>query len=295
MIEQQLQTAPSGEEKRQLRQKLKMFYEKSLKSGQGAYFSVRNGELAPTPMGRHWLREHLDIAGRLLALTEDEVLLDIGCGEGYYTMSLCNQARLSVGMDVSRAVLDVLRSLRSYNPARLKLVEADVEALPFHDAAVDKVLCSHLLEHVLDDAAVVREAHRVLRPGGVAVFAVPLKFTPQHQLLIRLTNIARAILKPGKKGTPLPAPGQLNTALVGRQGHIRHYSLASFQRMIESQGFRVEETIGVFFHDPRNWLVHRTQRNRLAYALGTRISKRYPQTGAAVVVKASRIEREMGS
>ena len=55
-------------------------------------------------------------------------------------------------------------------------VEADVQALPFPDGSYDLVVCSHVLEHVPDDRAALREMHRVLRPGGVALLQHPVDF-----------------------------------------------------------------------------------------------------------------------
>lgn len=55
-------------------------------------------------------------------------------------------------------------------------VEADLTALPFADAHFDTVVCSHVLEHVPDDRAAVREIYRVLRPGGVALIQTPVNY-----------------------------------------------------------------------------------------------------------------------
>jgi SAM-dependent methyltransferase len=49
----------------------------------------------------------------------------------------------------------------------------DVQDLTFPDAAVDLVLCNHVLEHVPDDRAAMAELARVTRPGGLAVISVP--------------------------------------------------------------------------------------------------------------------------
>lgn len=59
------------------------------------------------------------------------------------------------------------------DPALGELV-LDVTALDLPDGSFDALLCSHVLEHVLDDAAAMRELHRVLTPGGWALVMVPL-------------------------------------------------------------------------------------------------------------------------
>lgn len=56
-------------------------------------------------------------------------------------------------------------------------VQLDVMEMPFPDGSFDVVLCNHVLEHVADDRAAMREIHRVLRPGGWAVLLVPIDAT----------------------------------------------------------------------------------------------------------------------
>jgi len=51
---------------------------------------------------------------------------------------------------------------------------ADLTRLAFRPQSFDLVLASHVLEHIHEDHAAVREIHRVLRPGGVAVLPVPI-------------------------------------------------------------------------------------------------------------------------
>src|SRR5690606_40218460 len=50
----------------------------------------------------------------------------------------------------------------------------DLTALEFPDRSFDLVICNHVLEHIPDDLAAMREIHRVLAPGGKAVITVPI-------------------------------------------------------------------------------------------------------------------------
>lgn len=54
------------------------------------------------------------------------------------------------------------------------LVKADLTRAPFPDAAFDIVICSHVLEHIPDDAAAMRELFRITRPGGTLLALVPM-------------------------------------------------------------------------------------------------------------------------
>lgn len=49
----------------------------------------------------------------------------------------------------------------------------DITDIPFGDGTFDRIICSHVLEHIEDDAKAISELYRVLRPGGTALIAVP--------------------------------------------------------------------------------------------------------------------------
>ena len=53
-------------------------------------------------------------------------------------------------------------------------IKADLCRLPLDDGSFDFVFASHVLEHIPDDRAAIREIHRILKPNGMAVLPVPI-------------------------------------------------------------------------------------------------------------------------
>lgn len=86
---------------------------------------------------------------------EAALVLDLGSGHGSYGSAMQERGARVVSLD--------LRPFGGPRPVR-----GGANRLPFRDGAFDGVLCSNLLEHVRRPAEVLREAARVLRPGGWA-------------------------------------------------------------------------------------------------------------------------------
>jgi 2-polyprenyl-3-methyl-5-hydroxy-6-metoxy-1,4-benzoquinol methylase len=95
------------------------------------------------------------------------VVLDIGCSAGLITEEIALSARIVVGIDVD--VESLACAVRQSD--RPRFVAASGEQLPFGDSRFDAVVCNHVYEHVRDAARLMREIHRVLRPGGACYFA----------------------------------------------------------------------------------------------------------------------------
>ncbi|MBK8137678.1 MAG: class I SAM-dependent methyltransferase [Chloroflexi bacterium] len=104
---------------------------------------------------------------------ENSVILDMPCGRGFYLSMLryVSKAKL-VGADLDEEVIHKARANVGHLPD-VSLIRANIYSLPFPDNTFDAVILSEVLEHIDDDVAGLKEALRVLKPGGVAAVTVP--------------------------------------------------------------------------------------------------------------------------
>ena len=101
------------------------------------------------------------------------------------------------------------------------MVHFDITAIPYPDSAFDSIICSHVLEHVRDDSAAMRELVRVLRPGGWAIVLVPLDLSREE------TYEDASIATPEERERE-----------YWQHDHLRLYG-RDFSRRLEQGGFRV--------------------------------------------------------
>jgi SAM-dependent methyltransferase len=110
------------------------------------------------------------------AIGQGKRVLDLGCRSGALTRHFLDGNSV-VGLDVDAAALEKAQALG------IEPVQADVEEpLPFADESFDAVVVGELLEHLQFPDALVAEARRVLRSGGVLVGSVPNAFRVQSRL-----------------------------------------------------------------------------------------------------------------
>lgn len=99
-------------------------------------------------------------------------LLDIGTGTGRILELLAGTAESATGVDRSPEMLRIARGkLAAAGNQKADLLQADMRALPFPDAAFDTVTMHHVLHFADNPAAVLAEAARLVAPGGKLIVA----------------------------------------------------------------------------------------------------------------------------
>src|SRR5687768_6381408 len=100
-------------------------------------------------------------------------LLEVGCGIGTDLVRFAKGGARVTGVDLAETAIDLARknfALQGVAPEELRV--ANGEALPFGDGAFDVVYGHGVIQYTADPAKLIRECHRVLKPGGTAIFMV---------------------------------------------------------------------------------------------------------------------------
>lgn len=142
---------------------------------------------------------------QILEPLEGRRVLEIGCGRGTLSVSLAKQGAVVTGMDIGPNLVEAARLVAEANKVDATFVEASATELPVEDATFDVVVGIAILHHLsrTDLAAAVREAHRVLKPGGSAVFVEPVENSAAFSFLQNL-------IPAGKKGNRFYRPSILS-------------------------------------------------------------------------------------
>ena len=147
------------------------FYRRELFESRAAVFAA--GVFAPVVRA---IGETID----RLVQAERPVLVDAGCGEGYYTKSVCpDRAMTRIGFDLSKEAV----KLAARGQSGASFLVADLANIPLGDG------CADVLLDVFTPANYA-EFTRVLKPGGVLI-----KLWPRSGYLCQLRGAARGLLR----------------------------------------------------------------------------------------------------
>lgn len=177
------------------------------------------------PRAQNYVTSAVHSAGADLDQIESELrrqsvrrVLDLGCGGGHVSYRAASYVDEVVACDVTASMLEAVAAEAAVRGlSNITTQQAAAESLPFPDACFDAVLCRFTAHHWPDMDAGLREARRVLKASGRAVF---------------IDSIA-------------PATPTLDTHLQAVEvlrdaSHVRNYTLAEWVCALSRSGFAVD-------------------------------------------------------
>ena len=130
------------------------------------------------------------VMSRLLHIPSDKRLLIVGCGAGFSLASFAKfeKFRSISGLDKDAGLLAEATGRIRHRRVGGELVQADLQAMPYHDRSFDVVVDFGTCYHVRRPQQALREIARVLDVGGVFAYETPLA-----QLLAHPLNFAKRL------------------------------------------------------------------------------------------------------
>ena len=121
-----------------------------------------------------------------LNIKANDLILDIGCGEGRHAIGLHVDKKVDVvGLDLSIEDIKTAKnrikdfSISSDNTSSCLFGLGNIQQLPFKSSSYNSIICSEVLEHVESPQEAMKEMVRVLKPGGVLAISVP-RYLPER-------------------------------------------------------------------------------------------------------------------
>ena len=116
-------------------------------------------------------RTHLELLQ--LIPSQNQLILDAGCGPGTYGIMLAQGGNHVVGVEISPESIVVAKERATKRGVRFSPVTGDLERLPFKHKTFDICICGWVLHHFPNTDAAVAELSRVLKPGGKIALTEP--------------------------------------------------------------------------------------------------------------------------
>jgi len=122
-----------------------------------------------SPLIRWFERRRLAHIRRMIAAAPGDRVLEVGCGGGH-VLRMFPESDLT-GVDVSGAMLQ--KAKLNLQGLRVRLLKGELHELDLPPAHFDRIICTEVLEHVVDPESILEQMRRLLAPAGRVVVTIP--------------------------------------------------------------------------------------------------------------------------
>jgi methionine biosynthesis protein MetW len=193
-------------------------------------------------MGNPRISASVALLSRVMAFRGARIV-ELGCGDGSLFVEVANALSIRdvYGVDIDEV------ALKKAAGRGVKVFKADFNSdpLPFKDGFFDAILMEEVIEHLVNPDNAIREAHRVLKAGGLFLLSTPnlawwlnrlallLGYQPYWSECSTMYNVGKF---KRNQGQPL-------------SGHLRLYTYKALKQLLELHGFKVIASKGITYNN----------------------------------------------
>jgi len=179
------------------------------------------------------------ILWKMLGLKKDDIVLDLGCGPGYFSFEIAKIAWKTVGVDINGKVMGFAAAFSNRRKG-LSFIVSQAENIPFPSNSFSKILMSSVLQMVKNDSVVLKECFRVLKRNGQIILSIPTDYVFLPKVFKR--NWLSFMLKKlcGYPQDYISLKKYLYTKYGGTYGKA-YYSRIEILDLLEKESFEVQD------------------------------------------------------
>lgn len=194
---------------------------------EGMYIKYNNERVYfhPNPVVRYTENKRVNPIMNLLSPNSNDRVIELGCGEGY-SLDKVKKGTL-VGVDLSsNAIRRANEEVRTKE--NTSLILGDIQRIPVSSKSFDKIICTEVIEHVIDPRGLIEEIIRIARSDATIIVTIPNE---------NLINRVKWVLKKLRLFDILlkNVPHDMN-----KEWHLHSFNLGHFKKISEGL-LKIEE------------------------------------------------------
>lgn len=236
-----------------------------------------------THLNDYAVAKRLSQVHRYLDLTGKNIL-DIGCGNGIYTIAIGKYARHTIGIDISdNAIKGSKINASKYISSNVDFLLMSAEAVGLQNNSFDVIISIENLEHINNEKRAIQNVEQLLKPNGQLVIYVPNKFYPfeTHGLKIggfMLDNIMIPLFSFAPK------------FIRRRFERARIYTAKDMHHLLVNAGFTIN--VVTYMFPPLDKLKNTALRNTFLRIFSLLERNRFNMLGLSILIIATKYRRK---